>query len=662
MKCIQRVLWTATAALLAAPVLDASAGVPYPTKSTPAAVDRGPSAAVERPATITLTVALKLSDPEGAKALLEAIATPGSPSYHAFLTPAQFAERFGPSAESVARTSAALSAMGLSVNRTSTTTLHVTGTPEAIEKAFQVSLHTFEVPAAGSRPGYTFRAPASAARIPDALASDVHTVLGLDTRPRFAPRLHQGAFTSGAPTGAKRVSPPLTSAPPPGEPGGYGGFAPGEWTVAEFAQYYNVKPLYYQGITGKGRTLGIVTLASFTPSDAYAYWKAVGLSVDPNRITVENIDGGPGAPSDASGSGETSLDVEQSGGIAYGSKIIVYQAPNTSQGFVDAFAAAIDSNLAQTVSVSWGEWEWFDNLDNSPVIDPISGKTVSSLQAYNELFLQAALQGQSFFASAGDAGAYDANDGLLPPDFSLALSVDSPASDPYITAAGGTTLSGIQVYSLGPKNPPYVVNIPTERVWSWDYLNGLCADLGYTPITCGVFPVGGGGGVSVYFQKPSYQQGIAGVQLSQPGQVFTEFLPPPAVTYFTLTPHFPGRNLPDISFNADPDTGYSIYYTSDQTGFSILTFYGGTSFVGPQLNGVTALIGEYLGERVGLLNYPLYQLARNGGYSGSKAPLRAITAGDNDFYKGSSGYNPGAGLGTLNVYNFAEALKALSGK
>jgi kumamolisin len=60
------------------------------------------------------------------------------------------------------------------------------------------------------------------------------------------------------------------------------------------------------------------------------------------------------------------------------------------------------------------------------------------------VLLQAALQGQSFFASAGDAGAYDANDGMTPPDYSLALSVDNPASDSYITASGGTTLAGKQ--------------------------------------------------------------------------------------------------------------------------------------------------------------------------------------------------------------------------
>jgi kumamolisin len=79
-----------------------------------------------------------------------------------------------------------------------------------------------------------------------------------------------------------------------------------------------------QVITGTGRTLGIVVLASFTPSDAFADWQAVGLSVDAHRIEILNIDGGPGVTSDESRSGETTLDVEQAGGIAPGAHITIY--------------------------------------------------------------------------------------------------------------------------------------------------------------------------------------------------------------------------------------------------------------------------------------------------------------------------------------------------
>jgi subtilase family serine protease len=126
---------------------------------------------------------------------------------------------------------------------------------------------------------------------------------------------------------------------------------------------------------------------------------------------------------------------------------------------------------------------------------------------------------------------------------------------------------------------------------------------------------------------------------------------------YDLPGDYRGRNVPDLSFNADPETGYEIYYTSSKTGFGVATFWGGTSFVAPQLNGVTALLGQSLHDRLGLLNFPVYALALTGkAYGGHEAPLHAIAYGDNWFYSGRDGYNPGAGLGTLDVANFAKKL------
>src|SRR5215467_2338760 len=85
-----------------------------------------------------------------------------------------------------------------------------------------------------------------------------------------------------------------------------------------------------------------------------------------------------------------------------------------------------------------------------------------------------------------------------------------------------------------------------------NYLAGLCSRLGADPVSCGIFPAGGGGGVSVLFPAPSYQAGIAGTQLSQPGQAF--YLQPYGLL-FSLPANYAGRNVPDISFNADPETG-----------------------------------------------------------------------------------------------------------
>jgi subtilase family serine protease len=202
-------------------------------------------------------------------------------------------------------------------------------------------------------------------------------------------------------------------------------------------------------------------------------------------------------------------------------------------------------------------------------------------------------------------------------------------------------------------------------VWGWDYLDGLCEALGTpNPITCGIFGAGSGGGVSVAFQEPYYQHGVPGIQTSQPRQVFEagSYYEAYGIGLFYALPAFyPGRNVPDVSFNADPDTGYIVYYTSSVTGYGEEPFWGGTSFVGPQLNGVSALLGQYLHLRrqgLGLLNDPLYGLVLRGrayGYPG--APLHAIAYGDNWFYYGSNGYNPAAGLGTIDVGNFAEFMR-----
>jgi subtilase family serine protease len=638
-------------AALAASATSGSSAVaaPFPTKDTPAAADLGAAATVESSAALTLS--LKLKDRAGAEAFLESLYDATSANFHQFLTPEQYQARFAQSDAAVAEVIATLKAYGLAAERTGATTLHVSGSIPSLERAFRVNLHVYEVPAHGSIPAFRYHAPTSAASIPAELTAAVDNVVGLSTRPKFVPHyLHKPAPVE---IRTKSVKPAT----------GKGTLvnAPGALTVADFTQYYNADPLIAKGLNGAGRTLAIVTLAAFTPSDAYAYWSAVGLKVATNRIRIVDIDGGPGAPSDVSGSIETSLDVEQSGGIAPAAKVIVYQAPNTDQAFLDAFVSAVESNVAQSISTSWGSWEWFDDLDNGPVTDPYTHTTVSSLKAFDAVFLQAAIQGQSLFAAAGDAGAYDVNRGAdsngvpyLPPDYTTALSVDYPGSDPYITSAGGTTLPGEQFFNGG-----YTLTIPNERIWSWDYLQTLCNDLGYTPIGCGIFPVGGGG-VSFEFPVPSYQKGVPGLKRTEPDQALIDEDVLPFQTVFAIPAYYVGRNVPDISANADPDTGYEIYYTSDSGGFGIDTFYGGTSFVGPQLNGVVALLGPYVHGRIGFLNPLLYDLLKGKApYSGKTAPFNAILDGNNDFYYGRKGYNQGVGIGTLDIANFAESLKVL---
>jgi len=643
-------------AVLVLAVCGSAGAVPY--AAPPEATDLGPASAFAENAHVTVTVALKLQNTDDLERLIEATYTKGTPEYRQFLSTEQFQQRFAPSAATVAAVTQHFTAQGLTVTQSATAQLHVTGTTAQIEKAFAVQLHTYSVPATAGAPGYRFRAPLAAPQLPQAIAGAVHGVFGLDTRPSLRPHLRQSTLPH----------------PQPGGGGGGGGSAPntpdppGFWTVVDFAQYYNVNPLYNQGLSGHHRTIGIITLASFTQSDAYAYWAALGLNVSSSRIKEIEVDGGSGPPSDASGSLETTLDVEQSGGLAPGAKMRVYEAPNTSQGFVDAFAKAIDDNKADTVSTSWGLWEFFDTLDpngNGPVNNPVTGTPTSILDAYDDLLAQAALQGQSMFAAAGDSGAYDSTSALPiagTPSFNPVLSVDDPGMQRYITSSGGTTLPGPQVFGL-PGNTTITITVKQEQAWGWDYLIPLCNALGLDPISCGIYPAGTGGGVSVYVRRPFYQRDVRGMADSVSGQVLFELTPPPPLLIVRLPTDYRGRNVPDVSLNADPETGYIVAYTSSDpsVGFGFEPFWGGTSFVGPQLNGLTSLFDEALGQRVGLLNPALYQIATSGGYGGHHAPLRDITHGDNWYWRAERGYDQTTGVGVPDVANLLDALEDLCG-
>jgi subtilase family serine protease len=618
----------AAALAMAAPSAEAT---PFPTKDTPAARDLGASTE----SSITVTVLMKHRDAAAMEQLAADLYNPAHPSFHQFLSAAEFHRRFDPSADAVKSATAYFQKLGLTVHQDGVR-LEVTGSPKAHAAAFGVVLHQFEVPAHGKNAAYRFHAAVGDAKIGSpAIAALVDGVVGFDNAPRFAPNVAKAAPSLKRPASNVKA---LSSA----------GNDPGFWTVNDLAAYYNVNPLYAAGQHGEGRTIGIVTLASFTPSDAFQYWSENGLTVDPNRITVVPVNGGSGPISDAGGSGETTLDVEQSGGLAPAANIVVYEAPNTNRAFLNAFAMAVNQNVADSISVSWGSFEWFDTLNR---VHGGKMEGLTFLKAFNDVFMQAAMQGQSLIAAQGDAGAYEANRALpVWQGFAPVVSVGGPASSPWITSAGGTTLPGVMVFT-GPDGGPFPIKIKKEQAWGWSYMTDLCAAYGADPVSCGIFPSGGGGGVSSFFKLPAYQKGLPGIRVTEAGQ---SVIDGSGNDYVDLPAGYRGRNVPDVSMNADPNTGYVLDYTSETGAYGQTAYYGGTSFVAPQLNGIAALLVQHAGGRVGLLNFPLYALAHSDGkYQGASA-LRDITTGDNWFYQGGKGYDNASGLGTLNVANFAD--------
>ncbi|MBV9875812.1 MAG: S8/S53 family peptidase [Verrucomicrobia bacterium] len=581
---------------------------------------------------VTASLVLNVRNLDALESFVASTQDRNSRFYHQFLSLPEFVRKFAPDSAQIVAITQYLNSFGIQATEVYANNLLIrtTGSVDAFNKAFAFSIHDF------SKTGERFHRPLQEATIPASLKDAVLAVVGPSDEAHFiSHKLSRNDF-AGLPLGK-----PNLLVPPKGATG-----VPGQYNVFDFAKFYDINPLYDAGINGSGRTIGIATLAAFHPSDAYSYWNLVGLQVDQHRIQVVKVDGG-GKLSAKAGSDETSLDVEQSGGVAPGANIIVYDAPNSNAGFIDLFYKAASDNLVDSLSTSWGESEVY-------YFKAVGGVNhIGLLRAFHSVFLELAAQGISTFASAGDSGAYDANVKYNDP-FNNFLSVDYPASDPAIAAAGGTTLpitlTPSEIVS-GVTNPPNVppLVVSTQQVWGWDYLQNYMVKYVGPKYENFFFPGGGGGGVSIFWSLPGYQQQTTGIRQSEPGQ---------SVIYkdqvlLNLPANFPGRNLPDVALNADPYSGYVV--VSSVLG-GVSDGWGGTSFVAPQLNGISALVSQAIGgRRIGLWNPMLYRFQQVYGY-GKVSPFIDITHGDNWFYYGVPGYEPGAGLGALDVTKLALAV------
>ena len=209
-----------------------------------------------------------------------------------------------------------------------------------------------------------------------------------------------------------------------------------------------------------------------------------------------------------------------------------------------------------------------------------------------------------------------------------------------------------------------------QRIWGWDYLwPGIAATTGVSLATAAESTVvGSGGGFSQVYPTPLYQQLVSGthnfhaVEYLTPTDYTTVApgLVEPTAWNFNPTPpvtsgYANGRAVPDVSANADPQTGYLLYVPSYiALGQSPLQEAGGTSFVAPQLNGSAAVIDSYLGHRVGFWNPSMYAAAARGGSPFTQLN-QAGTSNDNIYYTGNPGqlYNQGIGLGLPNLAKLA---------
>nr|WP_239541349.1 protease pro-enzyme activation domain-containing protein [Pullulanibacillus pueri] len=566
---------------------------------------------------VTVDIVMKVQNQAELQRYINSTVTPGSRNYHKYLNVSQFKAKYAPNPSEVNRVTRYLKSFGIqSQVYKDNLVITATGTVAQFNKAFSIELKHAKFH------GKSFRATKKSPRAPKDVAQNILAILGLSDYSSFTTNI------------AKRPVDIKESA----EQG------PLNLDPSDLIEHYHLQPLYDKGATGKGQTIGIVTLADFNPEDAYSFWKQEGIETKPHRIKVNEVDGGSGYD----GYDETTLDVEQSGALAPDANINVYVGPNTDPGFVDAFAQAINENKAQQLSVSWGLSE--------PTIDYYVDQQMESpeyAEVFNELFMQAAAQGISMFAAAGDAGAYDATRSLG----TYQLSVDNPADSPYITAAGGTTLPWEVTTSSGVK-----VQVNHERAWGWDYLYPFFDSLGLNTPSGWLanYFVGGGGGFSTQFDTPDYQKGVRGVNTYtgvKQWQANADFSSVEKIEPEIVKGKGSGRNLPDLSMNADPYSGYKIY-TSDPGNPGSngeMSAIGGTSIVAPQLSGISALINSDNHNRVGFWNPQIYRFAQE--KDSPFDPLNATgSANDNLFYTGTKGtiYNQATGLGIPDVAALAK--------
>lgn len=546
-----------------------------------------------------------------------------SAHYHRWITPDQYAVRFGMTANDLAKVTNWLRSQGLTVDSVSRNRNEISfsGSVGQVEYAFKTELHNYNLR------GEQHFANAMDVSLPAAFSNQVLGVRGLDD---FAPK--------------PRVQPlpKLTS-----NLSGNHFLIPGD-----FAVIYNVPSAH----TGAGQSIAVVGQTSISVSDLDAFRSNSGLPLTSasnyQQVTVPNT----GTVSQCSGDEtEADLDLEWSEGVARNAKIIYVvsgvgtggSCTSRRKNVFDAFQYAITQDLAPIISISYGNCE--ANLTKSFVL---------TMQQWAQ---QANAQGQTISGPSGDDGAADC-ESASSASATHGLAVDVPSALPEVTGVGGTEFTGDSSQcangscpgNVAPANPPYWNGSSTltsgasalqyipEKAWNNSDTSGFSAT---------------GGGASTIFAKPSWQSG-------------------------TGVPADGKRDVPDISFNASSAHDPYLICSSDASttscslGFrdsgnnNTFDAVGGTSAGAPAFAGVLALLNEATNSNgLGNVNPTLYALAAS---NNANNAFHDVTTGDNKVtctvgtpgcptgttsigFSAGTGYDQTTGLGSLNVANLITA-------
>ncbi len=555
---------------------------------------------------------------------------PHSVTYRKWLTPEQYAARFGMSDSDLAQVSAWLKSQGLTVDGFSRgrTQVFFSGSAAQVESAFHTQFNRYLVN------GQTSIANAVEISVPQAIAGMVQGFRGFENfRPQ--PRVHA-------------VKPNFTS-----HQTGNHFVAPGD-----FATIYNVPA----ALDGTGQTIAVVGQTQINTSDIDAFRTAAGLPARTSGNFQQVLITGGGTGFNDGDEVEANLDLEWSNAVAKKATILyVYAGSNsTTKNVFDALQFAIDNNLAPVISISYGNCE--ANLTSF----------VTTLQQEAQ---QANAQGQTITAASGDAGAGDCEVSTAK-TATHGLAVDAPGSVPEVTAIGGTEFTGDAAGAMTGTAPNTTAGATSFWGGTTSTTDNLNSALSYIPemawndttqsIAAGGSLSATGGGKSAVFSKPSWQVG-------------------------TGVPNDAARDVPDVSLSASPNhdgflicsqsffAGKTPAVTSCTAGFRAsdgmsLAAVGGTSVGAPAFAGIVALLNQKTGSHgLGNINPTLYSLAAS-----TPGAFHDVTTGNNIVpctqgttgcptaapfqygFSAGTGYDLVTGLGSVDVTNLATAWAGLT--
>ncbi|WP_322751859.1 MULTISPECIES: S53 family peptidase [unclassified Frankia] len=592
---------------------------------------------------VQVTVYLALRDPAGAETAATAVSDPANASYRHFLTQNQFKASYAATDDTVNDIRGWLIRQGFDIVSMSSTnrSIRVHGSVAAFEATFDTDIRTY------THDGTEVHAPSRTPSVPVGFAGAILSIgaLTIDTATDHTPAPPLPVFvrppTCSSYHGEKYPadypvidSVPRTGGVPP--PLAVCGYSP-----SQVRSLYGIDDLTHNGLDGRGTTVAILgSYASPTIMGDVNTWATrqgeppfkpgqFRQYFPPDFFFGHNAAVSAGVCKEQVSYSEETLDVEAVHGMAPGADIAYVGAASCQlSDMTDALQRIVDEHLADVVS---GTYSFLEN--EIPTGD---------VNAAHSTFLQAALQGIGIFFSTGDHG-----DNL---EIKKVRGVVYPASDPFVTAVGGTSAgisqNGSRLFEFG-----------------WETATTTQTDGSWTPPPPGTFLAGGGGGVSKLFTQPRYQTGL---------------VPFPISEYFTSKP---GRTLPDVAALGDPNTGYLVGQTetsSDGTTKYIEYRLGGTSLATPLFAGITALTNQLTGHPTGFANYALYRMANTPAYYDPSSSNRATAVVDvyytnnenpTDGYKTElrtlnqkqtiylrTGYDDVTGLGTPNGLAFIVGL------